>query len=444
MKHRAQLLLVILLLAGSIRAVVLWATSEAAFLEIDGGEYQDIARNLATGHGFSVSNYRWFEPRPAGAPEAHPDLYRPPLLPFLGAGLFLLPGAWLLWAKITALAIGWAGVLVVYLLARELLGRGSALLAAAIFSVYPFAIFYSSRWSTESLLLLTTLAGLFFLARARSGGRVLHLVLSGACLGLAGLARPQGLLMFLTAAILVVTWRSTRRAAAILAFVTGGVLVLAPWAVRNYHETGVANPATSFAAYNAWLGMNPRAHEMALAGESPRFKEALDTLYRVDSKRHVRALEERGITNPAGANRYWLDLTTRFAREHPEQATRILGHRTLHYFRPWPNRATTSPRVFWVALFSAGPLLILGAAAILTRPETRNAVLLVPAGVSLLGSLPFIFHLRFRFPVFDPCMVIIASSAALAILRYAVDGSRPSWRRASGGRQMPRSRPPET
>ena len=93
MRTRTKLWLpVILLLGFGIRLVVSFGfTPSQTFMATDGADYAAISKNLAEGRGYSASSYRWFEPSPAGAVGLHPDVYRPPLLPFLGAALYRLP-----------------------------------------------------------------------------------------------------------------------------------------------------------------------------------------------------------------------------------------------------------------------------------------------------------------------------------------------------------------
>lgn len=403
-------------------------TSEDDFLSIDGLEYRDIAANLAAGHGFATSSFRWYEPHGEATAGPFPDLHRPPLLPLIGAVLCFLPGNWIGWAKGAATLIGVAMVAAIWLLGTSLLGRKAGWIAAGVFAVYPYAIHYSARWSTENLYALCLLLGLFFLCRLRKSDRATtlttkeisleretagttnHAAASGLFFGLASLARPNGLLLALGFWIYL-TRRAKKgiRLRAAGAFLVTTLAVLTPWAARNYLVTGFPTPATSFAPLNAWLGMNDRIYSMYREGERPSFANELDSLYQEDLKTHISEMERRAILDQQAVNRYWLDRVGEYVAGHPGRAAFIVGSRILHFFRLWPNRATVPRSVFWASLLSVTPLMLLGLGALFTHREARDPLLLLPAALGLLGSLPFIFHLRFRYPIFDPYLVILAS-----------------------------------
>jgi hypothetical protein len=183
---------------------------------------------------------------------------------------------------------------------------------------------------------------------------------------------------------------------------------IAPWTLRNHAVTGRANPGTFFGAYNAWLGMNPRMYEMYRAGDSPRFAQLMDELYRVDLKERVRELERRGIYEIGAIEDYWRRQTFDFARREPGEAAYILAQRALHFWRPWPNRATVPASRFWISTLVLVPVMLMAAFAIGRCPRARSPWLLAPLLITFAASLPFVFHLRFRFPTGDPYLIVIA------------------------------------
>ncbi len=111
---RRRLLILVVVAAALLRAAWSVTVSPAAFLEIDGADYRDIAQNLSAGRGYAVSAPRWFEPAALLPPGPHPDFARPPLLPVLGAALFRLPGAWEAWARALMVALGTLAVWLVF------------------------------------------------------------------------------------------------------------------------------------------------------------------------------------------------------------------------------------------------------------------------------------------------------------------------------------------
>jgi hypothetical protein len=183
---------------------------------------------------------------------------------------------------------------------------------------------------------------------------------------------------------------------------------------RNDRAGGVATPGTFFAPYNLWLGMNERALAMLQARETRRFPAELDSLYSVNSRRIVRRLEATETFDAEGANRAWWDEAFGYARSRPSEALAIVAGRVAHFFRPWPNRAVTSSLVFLASAVPVGFLYACAGSSLLRRRDARQGLLLLPMLASLAASLPFIFHLRFRYPVFDPLLIVLAAPAAEA------------------------------
>ncbi len=419
MRSERMRLGLVLLVALAVRLAFLVLTSASEFLSIDGEDYQDIAANLAAGKGYSISFYRWFEPQPLNAPSTlHPDFYRPPLLPLIGAVLFELPGPWLLWARATVLLLGLLAVLLCFLIARECWSPRTALIAALVLALSPYAVWFSARWSTEMVMAVCLLAAVWLILRAcsRPTGRAFLGI--GILLGLATLARPNGLLLAIALPLVLLSrlLRHLRlRAAGLIAL--SFVLVVGPWSMRNARLTGVPNPVTFFGPYQMWLGMNPRIDEMYRAGASPRFNELHEALYRVDSAGHVRELERLGLFDPEAAGKYWLRQVAEFVGNHPWAAVRICAARCVHFLRPWPNPVTADAHIFWLSLLSVAPLALCALYALFRYPAVREPALYLPPLVGLAGSIPFDFSLRLRFPVFDPYLVLLAApTVSLALL----------------------------
>jgi len=409
-------LLLLALLALLPRVGLNLTLSAEDFLKIDGRDYQRIAHHLAAGHGFAIGSYRWFEPIPPDPPDRHPDFARPPLLPAVGAVLYGLPGDWTIWARVVSILLGVGLVLGVQRLARSLLGVGVGRLAGAFFAVYPVAIFYGAHWSTESLFALCLVLGVFSLVRLRASGDRRFAALAALCFGVATLARPTGLVYLVGMLPLVVIGSGRRRRFQHFAlYALVGCAVLTPWTVRNFRLTGVPNPLTFFGSYNAWLGMNEGMYRMYRAGEHPEFLVHMQKLYEEDLKQHVGRMEEEGCFAPIAQARYWRREARSFIRSNPEKAIYILGKRLVHFFRPWPNRASVSPWVSWIAVLSTVPVFALVMIGLIAHPPARSPYLLVPCILALVAAMPFVFHIRFRFPMFEPFAVILAAAGAVAL-----------------------------
>jgi hypothetical protein len=498
-----RLLIAVLIAAALLRAAWSATVSPAAFLDIDGADYRDIAHNLSVGRGYAVSAPRWFEPAALLPPGPHPDFARPPLLPVLGAALFRLPGGWEAWARSIMVALGTLAVWLVYCAGGVVFRAGGTVggaegtpfnertgtIAAGIFALHPYAIYYSGRWSTETPFLAAVLGAVVTLAEwGARDSRTLRedaprLLLAGVLTGLAALARPTGLVLVPALAAWILLRRSSGAFAAglpqpglstrdlpsrdftfgapditvraphaarrsvtrIAVFLAAVGLTLAPWTLRNHTAAGRWNPGTFFGPYNLWLGMHDRVLLMYHSADTPRYAAEVKALFHEDSHAMVREMEARGIVGPVAEGRYWSDAARAWMHTHPERAAEILARRALHYFRVTPESSVMSRSAQIAALF-LWPVHLLALLALWWHRRRVPWLLLTPPLVGLLASLPFVFSLRFRFPFLDPYAVLFAAAAASEIpdrVRQRIGGSPSGRDEAQGGRREPprRSRP---
>ena len=194
----------------------------------DSFAYQSIGFNLIDEHCFCL----------------HPfitTLYRPPLWPFLIAGISLLFGRADTYDRLFLCCLGAGTCVLISLFARDLFSRRIGLFAGLFASLYPALYLYDGWLYTESLytFLLTAICYCVLrIAHARGEGRRLWL-LCGSLLGLLSLTRPNGVLVLALLLLwtLFLTWRKflhrrTLINAALAALIT--CLLIAPWTLRNY------------------------------------------------------------------------------------------------------------------------------------------------------------------------------------------------------------------
>jgi 4-amino-4-deoxy-L-arabinose transferase-like glycosyltransferase len=429
-RQSLRILILVLLVAAALRTAFTVPLAESTFLELDGSKYQDVSRNLARGEGFAASRYYAWEGRSTSADALHPDLYLSPLLPALGGLVYVLDAHWTGLAKACSIGLGVVLVGLVFAVGATLFGTTAGLIAAGIFAVYPPAIYYSSRWSTENLCAIFLLAGLACLVQLRRRPAATPALLAGVALGLSCLARSAAMAQTIVFAGWMILQRGRLVRKATLLFLVGNLLVLAPWAVRNYRLTEVPNPLTFFGPYNVWLGMNESMYRMYAAGDDPGFRDAMRGLHETELPARIRELEASGRRDVRSVNRYWLTEAFRFASENRGKAISIVGHRLLHFWRLAPNRATASAAVVWASLLSFGPVMALALVSVIAIRRARDALLIASTAGAWLASLPFVFSLRYRFPVVDPYLVILASPALLWIAQRWAGASHGSVARS--------------
>jgi 4-amino-4-deoxy-L-arabinose transferase-like glycosyltransferase len=247
----------ILFVAFSIRLIVVFFTyrdlpDADKFYEAFGWEMGWIARALATGHGFSSPYWPW----------SGPTAMQPPLSPTLLSLIFRVFGVYTLTAAFVTLSINslfsTLTCIPVYFSAQYSLGTRRARIAAWVWALYPFAIYFSAcrvwEFSLTSLLFTSS----FCIAqRIHRTANPLAWMGWGALAGLTALSNPATLstLPFLAG---IAAWqlrkaefpKPSRRWA--LNFVLTGVAataVLTPWTIRTYRAVGILCPVRD----NFWL-----------------------------------------------------------------------------------------------------------------------------------------------------------------------------------------------
>ena len=135
----------------------------------------------------------------------------PVLYSLLGALAHLVLPNWehAFWA--VSLAASTLLVVPVYLLARELHGRGAAQIAALLVSLWPWLVDYGSRIAPEALAVTLFITSILLLYRAFEGGGA-PLFLAPLALFALHLTRPEGTFIMLAAPIgaLILCWRRGR------------------------------------------------------------------------------------------------------------------------------------------------------------------------------------------------------------------------------------------
>jgi hypothetical protein len=166
---------------------------------------------------------------------------RPPLWPFIIAGLSLIVGRANIFDRLFLCFVDAGTCVLIYLFARDLFNKRIGLIAGLIACIYPALYIYTGWMYTESLFTFLQFAICYCVLRIQRGeGRSRRLwVLCGVLLGLLALTRPNGILLIglviLWAVFLIWRKRLSRRAflnAALAVLVA--CVIIAPWTMRNY------------------------------------------------------------------------------------------------------------------------------------------------------------------------------------------------------------------
>jgi 4-amino-4-deoxy-L-arabinose transferase-like glycosyltransferase len=345
---------------------------------------------------------------------------RTPGYPVFLAGCIRLLGPSLTGARHMQAAVGAASCVLLFLLARRLVGRRAALGAAGAAAVYPFAVFLSVVLLSEALFQAVLIVQLLALARLRDAqGRpnAMQAALAPAALvGITGavatLVRPSWILATPLAAVAIALagWRTrlvTTKApsAAIMAAVValaGFGAGMAPWWKRNYDVFGQPVWTTLWVGASLYDGL----HERATGASDMRFMEqpadyGLDpTLAAMTELEQDRYLRARAIES---------------ARNHPGRVAQLAVAKFVRFWNPIPNASEWRSGVLrTVSLLTCGPVLLLAAIGAWKARRQGWVLLLLAGPVCYFCAihLAFVSSVRYREAAMLPVLALAAFGLA--------------------------------
>ena len=373
----------------------------------DQREYLELATNLLRGEGF-----HFFDPRFGENVYAYRTPGYPAFLAIVGANVRA--------ARAAQALLDAATVLAAYLFARRWLPREYSALAATFVALNPFLIYFSGLILTETLFTAMLAWGMVLLTR-----RSVLWLCGVIVLGLSVLVRPGaiGLPVLLAIASAFVNryaddsyhqeparhekprWRLPVGATSLLLT----VLILLPWAYRNYRVIGRWVWTTTNAGITAYDGFNPDAD-----GSS--------------DQSFVKSMPQLISMGELGRSDYLSAKAKQYAKENPGRTVELGLWKVARTWSPVPLSAEFGSRPIYVAaaLLFAVPFYLLVIAGILRRTVTVSAqmFLLAPAIYLTAAHAVSVGSLRYRIPAEVPMAIVAAAGCQLALAS--------GWRRAGG------------
>ncbi len=376
----------------------------------DEREYLALATNLAQGRGFEPDLP--LEPRAARA-----DTFgRAPLYPVAIAPLTWLdadlrdgrlppsaPAA----VRLAQCLGGIAIVLGAAALARRIGGGAAAVAAAWLAAVHPALSWISAYALSEALFAPLVMATMLVLGRAvdrrwsdtaeRPGDRPRTLA-AGALTGLAALVRPSALL---AAPLVVVYFLARRQSRLALAFAGGTAAALAPWAIPTTLEHGRVILVSAQGGVNFWIGNHPLAIGDGDLAANPRLKLA-----------NLALRERHAGLGPEALEPIYYREAFDWIRREPLAWLGLLSRKAFYTVVPvGPSYRLHSGLYYWASVVPyllLLPLAWLGLRTAVRSPAPPVAIFLFGAS-TLASSIIFFPHERFRIPLVDPALVVLAS-----------------------------------
>ena len=368
-------------------------------LNRDEVEYLSLARNLAAGRGYDFDEYVKQGPVP---PFGRAPGY-PVFLALTGGGgnsFDALPAS----VKVAQAIAGGAGVILIALAAFRLGGRRAAIAAAAMASLHPPLTWIAGYAYSEAVFWPVGLALALATSRmleAKSSGWTLALGV-GAFAGLAILLRAATLL-FVPIALAWMLWKRQPRAAA--AFLAGLALILGPWTARNAAVHGRFVLVASDGGVTLWTGNNALATGEGDMAANPHLKLANQALRAAHPGLTEEELEPIYYRESVG----WI-------LDHPFAFMGLLAKKAFYTIVPiGPSYRLHSTKYYLASVLTLAalvPLAIYGGWR-LGPARARLSGMWLLAAAAFATCLVFFPQERFRIPVLDPALILLASGAFL-------------------------------
>jgi 4-amino-4-deoxy-L-arabinose transferase-like glycosyltransferase len=284
----------------------------------------------------------------------------------------------------------------------------AALTAAAIWAVYPMAVFYAVVGLSETLFVFLLLLGFYFCYRGSFWIGSIALVLAILTRPLIELIAPLLVLIF----ALVVHRRGLRRGLLDLAkFAVVYLVLMAPWWAHNYARYGSFVRLNAGAGYVLYSGNNPMNQSGGGIG-------AVD----VDDSAFT------AIADPFARDRAMQQAAFDYIRENPRRFVEAAAQKFLRLWRLWPYTPAYAHPAYVIGVAASFiPILAFGIGGLVWGfgrywryylPMILFMLYTTAVHMVTIGSV------RYRFPM-EPMLAVFAAPLIAAILRRVAAGLRP-------------------
>lgn len=401
MKGPSNRWLLALLVLGLVLRVGFDLATRHARLLGDEVNYDQIAWNVATGHGFSEGT---------GTEIRQPTARIGPGYVLLVAAAHRLAGHRKLPILLIQALIDTLSIAVVWRIGRRIFASSVlALGGALIYTVYPPFILMAGHVATETYSIATLLLGIHFGLEWAEDGRWRSLAASGIAIGLCALSKPQ---MAVVAVLIVLAgrpkWWSLESLSAAVAQAAIVTVVLSPWIVRNALTFHAFIPGATQGGVTFWGGTGPANGRviggLVEPGVPPHVLEAIRGRSELERDRWFYAEGLRVVH--AAPMRYAGLVLRKFVR---------LWFNLL-YDRP-PSRASLA-----AAAFNLVALVLAGWSLARLRPRPA-AVRLLIALFAYFSVIHMLFFSTGRYAM--PCYAYIFSFSGAAAAAIIIPGLLP-------------------
>jgi hypothetical protein len=404
--------------------------------QVTGFEAYEIATNLAEGHGYSFrGNQSWlFDDRP-GDIGYFPTAWVDPVYTILLAALIRAAGDWhLIAGALLNVVLFVAAVMLTFRLAASYAGVAAGAFAAILLAAS--AYFQANEWfSCLNNTVLATVAVLLFASALRGAVTTptrRNAVILGLATGFAVLACPPAI-GFLPIAIILVAlasqqcWSTAVSNFALALFVS--ILVLVPWATRNYLVFDEFVPVRTGSGQIAFVGtveagimVQPETSKSSLdpPGRASNARQAIAPAFEERFRQTLESFQRRygrvvagdpwNGMNEAQRDKWFQRETWAYLREHPLLSMKLAF---------W-KLAAFAQRTGQLGTLLLALALVGGVLAITAWRLELFALSLLIAAYAAPFALVIPYFVRYRLPI-EPIIVVAATLTLWQIARFGRD-----------------------
>jgi 4-amino-4-deoxy-L-arabinose transferase-like glycosyltransferase len=390
------LLIALFLFALLVRVVVIahtigFQTDGLSEPAADSRIHLALVQSLLGHHGYSL--------------RGRPTAITPPLYIFLLAGLYRVSGSPAA-IRLVQAALGAVCCLIAYAIGRKIANPQTGAVAAVLLSAHPLVAYLAGLHLTENLFLFLLLVLLLQSLRVAERPTPWAMVAMGGLFGLTALTRAV-FLAFLPFLLVWVTavwgWRNPVAYRVFAVVAASAVLVILPWAVRNYLALGGVVPVQSNGGMVFWAGNNPYSDGQMVWPTRGTWSDG--------------PAPDNGMygwqgVGPGEENRRFVTAALSWIRHHPGDYLRLLGEklgRLYGFSRAADPREIPVP--FSVVVFHIALLAAALGGVMVTIHRWRAYILLLGLIVfTNATTLLFSGGTRYSVPML-PSLVIFAAAA---------------------------------
>ena len=290
-------------------------------------------------------------------------------------------------------------IYLIALLAYELSkSERTALLAALISCFYPFFIFYSTLFLSETLFLFFITLIFYLVVKERNQNTVIISVV----VGITHLVRPT-FLYFYPILLLVLGYFRKMSIKFIVLNSLVFLLIVSPWVIRNYQKLDVFLLTTTSSGQVLWEANNPWN---TTGGVSLSYDKSLSYLKEIPE-----------FDNEYETDNYKKQKAIEFISNNPKQFVKNSWKKFKRFWNLRPNSEQHQADIYKiVSMTSFGPVLLFFLVWLVLPGTINRYTLAIPLFVCYYTviHLVTVSSIRYRLPI-EPLMIACASVAMMSV-----------------------------